>query len=122
MDTGSNLTITHLDKEKNLCKQIDRNHITFEILLVTLDDELARRLSALNICVRAACITQAVDLVNENLDLFRRNHVEQLVGVAVQIGAVLDVAVDDRAHELDVLGGQVENADGRNGAGLRIVS
>lgn len=56
--------------------------------------------------------------MNTDIELLLTHEIEQLGCVALEVFALGDEAVDDRAHEADVLGGELENTEGLDSAGL----
>lgn len=100
----------YIESERFITKADDTN------CLITLDEQLARRLATLDIGLGSCCFRQRVYLVDPDLELARGDKVEQLVAVLFQTLPGGDVSVDNRAHEPDVLGTELENAEGGDGS------
>lgn len=60
--------------------------------------------------------------MNANVELLVLDKIEELGCVALEVFALGDEVVDDWTHETDVLGGELEDAEGLNGTGLVYLS
>lgn len=86
--------------------------------LVDLEKKLPRCLAALDIRLCFGRLGERVHAVDVDCHLSRRNEIEQLTAVLLKFLPRADVAVDSGAQKPDVLGTELENAEGRHSSGL----
>lgn len=68
--------------------------------------------------MRLCDVAEGINLVDGDLELALRDHLEKLLAVLLQLGARAHITEEDRPHDAEVLGAESKDTEGLNGTRL----